>query len=80
MFEFNCMANCTAIKRTIANFLFLKKKLYIYIYISFSNYKNFIVNEYFNLKLICNVYIIVQTTSPIRGHKSLDELEYIKSA
>ena len=77
MFEFNCMANCTAIKRTMLIFYF---SIYIYIYISFSNYKNFIVNEYFNLKLIYNVYIIVQTTSPIRGHKSLDELEYIKSA
>ena len=79
MFEFNCMANCTAIKRTIANF-FISQYIYIYIYISFSNYKNFIVNEYFNLKLIYNVYIIVQTTSPIRGHKSLDGLEYIKLA
>ena len=59
---------------------YFSKKNYIYIYISFSNYKNFIVNEYFNLKLICNVYIIVQTTSPIRGHKSHDELEYIKLA
>ena len=65
------------LKELQLTFYFSKKN---YIYISFSNYKNFIVNEYFNLKLICNVYIIVQTTSPIRGHKSLDELEYIKSA
>ena len=80
MFEFNCRQIVLQLKELQLTFYFSKKKIYIYIYISFSNYKNLIVDEYINLKLIYNVYIIVQTTSPIRGHKSLDGLEYIKLA